>query len=115
MSSDQQNILKRIIEYSNKVNSKVFSLTRFLILAIISYIRDGVQFRVLKNLLNISDGKLQADLENLNEMGYIEKLKVDLDNKKVTIYMITNSGRNEIKKIISWIEIIKKMKDTKDV
>ncbi len=115
MSSDQQNILKSIIEYSNKVNSKVFSHTRFLILAIISYIRDGVQFRVLKNLLNISDGKLQANLENLNEMGYIEKIKVDLDNKKVTIYMITDSGKNEINKITSWIEIIKKMKETNNV
>jgi len=115
MSTDQTNILKELIDFSNKVNSKVFNHTRFLILTIISYIRDGVQFRVLKNLLNISDGKLQADLENLKEMGYIEKIKVDLDNKKVTIYMITDSGKNEIKKITSWIEIIKKMKDSKDV
>jgi DNA-binding MarR family transcriptional regulator len=115
MSSNQHNILKDLIDISNKVNSKVFNHSRFLILSIISYIRDGVQFRVLKNLLNISDGKLQADLENLNEMGYVEKIKVDLDNKKVTIYMITDSGKNEIKKIISWTEIIKKMKDTKDV
>ena len=108
MSSDQQNILKDLIENSNKINSKVFNLTRFLILAVTSYIRDGIQYRELKTLLNISDGKLKANLDALQEMGYINKIKVQVDQKSMHIYKITEPGSHELQKIIEWIDILKK-------
>jgi len=109
MNSNQENIVKLLIENSKKINSRVFNLTKCIILALTLHIKDGLQYRELKALLNVSDGKLQADLENLREMGYIQKIKVDLDNKKITIYMITDSGKNEIEKIGSWVELIKKI------
>lgn len=115
MNSKQENLIKNLIENSNKINSRVFNLNRYMILALTFYIKDGLQFRELKALLNVSDGKLQSDLDNLKEMGYIQKIKVDLDNKKVTIYMITDSGKNEIEKIISWANIIKKMREIRNV
>jgi len=108
MSSDPNNVLKKLIEYSNKINSKAFNLTRFLILAITSYIKDGIQYRELKTLLNISDGKLKANIDVLQEMGYINKIKVQVDQKSMHIYMVTESGSNELQKIIEWIEILKK-------
>lgn len=115
MNSKQENLIKNLIENSKKINSRVFNLNRYMILALTFYIKDGLQFRELKALLNVSDGKLQSDLDNLKEMGYIQKIKVDLDNKKVTIYMITDSGNNEIDKIISWANVIKKMSGIRNV
>ena len=115
MNSKQENLIKNLIENSKKINSRVFNLNRYMILALTFYIKDGLQFRELKALLNVSDGKLQSDLDNLKEMGYIQKIKVDLDNKKVTIYMINDSGNNEIEKIISWANIIEKMSGVRNV
>jgi len=83
MNSKQENLIKNLIENSKKINSRVFNLNRYMILALTFYIKDGLQFRELKALLNVSDGKLQSDLDNLKEMGYIQKIKVDLDNKKL--------------------------------
>ncbi len=103
MNNTQENIMKKIIENSKKINSNVFNLIRCLILALASYIKDGIQYRELKVLLNISDGKLQSNLNNLTEMGYINKVKVKLDKKELTIYMITDSGKKELEKIILWV------------
>lgn len=105
MSSDQQNILKNLVEYSNKINSKVFNLTRFLILTITTYVGDGIQYRELKTLLNISDGKLKANLDSLQEMGYINKIKVQVDQKLMHIYRITEPGNKELQKVIKLIKI----------
>lgn len=105
MSSEQQNILKNLVESSNKINSKVFNLTRFLILSTTSYIRDGIQYRELKTLLNISDGKLKANLDALQEMCYINKIKVQVDQKLMHIYRITESGNKELQKVIKLIKL----------
>ena len=113
MNNNRENFVKELIEKSNKINSSAFNLSRLMILALTSFIRDGLQYRELKALLNVSDGKLQSDLDNLKEMGYIEKIKVDLDNKKATIYMIKDPGKKELLKIILWINIIKKMTERK--
>ena len=113
MNYNKENIVKELIENSNKINSNAFNLDRLMILALTSFIRDGLQYRELKALLNVSDGKLQSDLNNLREIGYIEKIKVDLDNKKVTIFMIKDPGKKELLKIILWINIIKEMTERK--
>ena len=101
MNYNKENIVKELIENSNKINSNAFNLDRLMILALTSFIRDGLQYRELKALLNVSDGKLQSDLNNLREIGYIEKIKVDLDNKKVTIFMIKCS-----KLFLHWLRVV---------
>lgn len=115
MDLTHENLIKRLIENSNKINSKVFNITRCAILALTLYIRDGLQYREFKTLLNISDGKLQSDLENLREMGYIQKIKVELDKKIITIYMITEFGIKELEKISSWINVIELMSRNNNV
>ena len=109
MNNEQENILKLIIDYSNKINSNALNLTRCTILALTSHIKDGLQYRELKALLNISDGKLQSNLDVLSELGYINKVKVKVDKNELTIYMITENGQNELKKIIYWFNIINKI------
>ena len=109
MNSNQENIVKILIEKSNKINSSAFNLTRLIILALTEYNRDGLQYRELKVILNISDGKLKSNLDSLQEMGYINKVKIALDQKKMHIYLISELGERELKKIKSWIEIINQL------
>lgn len=108
MNVVSDNIIKDLIESSKKINSKAFNLTRCLILSLINFYKDGLQFRELKTFLNISDGKLQSNLDFLIEISYIKKIKVDLDQKSIHIFMIDKLGKNELKKIIEWISYLKK-------
>lgn len=98
-----------LIENSKNLNSKAFNLTRCILLTLISFYKDGLQFRELKVFLEISDGKLQSNLDFLLEMGYIKKIKVDLDQKIIHIFMIDEAGKKELTKIIEWIDLLKKM------
>ncbi|MHA1797409.1 MAG: transcriptional regulator, partial [Candidatus Helarchaeota archaeon] len=66
-----------------------------------------IQYRELKAALNVSDGKLKSNLKKLEETNYIEKNEIQLDNKKLDIYYLTESGKNELNKIIKWMNLIK--------
>lgn len=107
-------IIENVIENSKKINSRAFNLTRCILLTLISFYKDGLQFRELKAFLDISDGKLQSNLDFLLEMGYIKKIKVDLDQKSIHIFMINDLGKNELKKIIEWNEFLKEMVQRND-
>ena len=109
MNIEQQNFVKDLIENSKKINSKAFTLTRCILLAFMKYNKDGLQFRELTSLLNISDGKLKSNLDYLGDVGYINKVQIQLDQKKLHIYLITELGENELKKIINWIRILAKI------
>jgi len=107
MNNDPNNIIKILIENSKKINSKVFTLTRYLLLTLMSSNRDGLQYRELKIVLNVSDGKLKSNLDYLEELDYIKKIEITLDQRKMHIYMITALGKNELRKIIEIVEIVK--------
>lgn len=99
MEINENLAIESILEGYKKINSDVFTLTRIVLLIFISYFKDGLQFRELKNALNISDGKLISNINKLSRMGYIKKEKITLDNKKLDIYLICEKGRKELKKI----------------
>lgn len=82
--------IQGLLNTSKIVNSKVISLTRCLILALVAYSVDGIQYRELKVALNISDGKLIANVNRLALMGYINKSEIELDQKKMDAYFLTN-------------------------
>ena len=109
MDLNQDQIFEDILEVSNKINSSVFTMTRCLLLAFNIYFRDGLQYRELKTALNISDGKLASNLNFLVKMGYINKEDIKFDNKKLHMYTITNKGKEELKKILNWMDLIKKL------
>jgi len=109
MNFNQDNQIKEVFEKKNQINSNIFTMTRLSLLSLNSYFIDGLQFRELKTALKISDGNLASNLNYLIKMGYINKNNVVLDNKKLHFYTITNNGKWELKKIINWIELIKKL------
>ena len=106
MNIDQKKFIKDIIENSKKINSKAFTLTRCILLALMNFNKDGLQFRELKPLLNISDGKLKSNLDFLEEVEYIQKVQILLDRKKLHIYLITEVGESELKNMANWMEIL---------
>ncbi len=109
MDFNQDNLIKEIFDKKNQINSNAFTMTRCILLALNSYFIDGLQFRELKTALNISDGKLASNLNYLAKMGYINKNDIEFDNKKLHIYTITDKGEEELKKILNWMDLIKKL------
>ena len=98
-----------LLEKSQRVNDSMISLTRCLILTLLAYFIDGIQYRELKISLKISDGKLISNLNKLREIQYIERFEEEIDNKKVDVYTLTENGKKELKRIIEWMELIKKI------
>lgn len=106
MTEDQ---IHKLLQTSDKLNSKTVTLTRCLTLGLLTYFADGIQYRELKNALKISDGKLIANLYELKTMGYITKTEVQIDQRLIDVYSITEKGRTELTKIIEWIKTIDKI------
>jgi DNA-binding MarR family transcriptional regulator len=98
-----------LLEASETFNAQTLSLTRCVILALLAYFVDGVQFRELKASLKISDGKLISNLKMLKKFGYIEKAEVEVDRKKIDVYSLNSKGRNELNKITEWMKLIEKV------
>jgi len=73
------------------------------------YYRDGLQFRELKTVFQISDGKLVHNLDKLVEFQYIKKDHINFDNKKLTIYTLTSDGKKEVEKMSEWMEAVIKI------
>jgi len=109
MSFNQDELIKKVFEKKNQINSDTFTLTRCILLALNSYFIDGLQFRELKTALKISDGNLASNLNYLIKMGYINKNDMEFDNKKLHFYTISDKGKEELKKILNWMELIKKL------
>ena len=109
MCETMNNEVKLLLESYNRIDSGTVSLTRCLILSLLSYFVDGIQYRELKAALKISDGKLIANLNTLRETQYIDKFETEMDNSKIDIYILTEKGKSELNKIINWMELIKKV------
>jgi len=114
MNVNQENFLRLLVEESKKLNEKSLSLTRCLLLALMKFNSDGIQFRELKTILNISDGKLQSNLDYLQSLGYIKKIEIQLDQRKMHIFMLSEIGEAELNNIIGWINIFKELENIID-
>ena len=114
MKKDPNNIIKDIVENSKRIRPKAFNLTRCTLLALMTFNKDGLQYRELKSLLSISDGKLKSNLDFLLDVGYIKKIPIRLDQKDMHIFMIDEIGEKELKKIVEWVEIMKNLEEFKN-
>ncbi len=94
---------------SEKLNNRIVTLARCLILALLAYFVDGIQFRELKAALKMSDGKLISNLNELRAMGYIVKSEAEVDKKKVDVYSLTTNGRTELSKVVAWMKLVQKV------
>jgi len=109
-----QDSISLIANASKAINNSAITLTRCLILTYLSYSIDGLQYRELKTILGVSDGKLISNLKKLVTFDYIKKTEVELDNKKLDVYMITENGKRELKKIIDWMSLISAVANVND-
>ena len=96
--------LKTIIDGYYSINSKIVSPTRLLILNLLKFHKDGLQFREFQESINISDGNLYSNLELLKEISLINSEKIDIDNKSIEIYILTSEGLNELNKTNKWMK-----------
>ena len=99
--------IRLLLDTSEKINSRIVSLTRCLILVLLAYFLDGVQYREIRASLNISDGKLIANLNQLKTMRYIEKIEAEINDKKLDIYTLTEEGKKELNKVLKWMDLMK--------
>jgi len=109
MSTSCDEELQNIIESRKKIINAAFTSSRVLILTLLQHFKIGIQYRELKNTLNLSDGNLFSNLKNLIDMGYIEEETIQFDTRPLKIYQITSKGEKELSKIMEWIISIKKL------
>lgn len=93
------------IDASDKINSQTFSLPRFLVLTLLAYFEDGLQYRELKSALKVSDGKLISNLNKLRHMAYVKKYQEKIGNRKMDVYEITEEGKKEFSLIVELVEL----------
>jgi DNA-binding MarR family transcriptional regulator len=98
--------IQTLFHASEKMNESAMSLLRCLILTILDYYKDGLQYRELKTVFQISDGKLAHNLTQLLEFNYIEKEKISFDNKQLALYTLTSEGQKEIIKMSEWMRAV---------
>lgn len=101
--------IERLLNRANVLNNGVMTLTRCMILSLIAYARDGVQYRELKAVLKISDGKLATNLRKLFAGGYLRKEEVELEKRKLDVYYLTGQGEQEVKNVIAWMQTLKEV------
>ena len=71
---------------------------------------DEVDFRFLKDKLELSDGNLSANMYKLEGAGLVSVNKFFKEKKPKTVYKITDKGREAFKKYVENLEkIIKEM------
>ncbi len=93
-----------ILNESDALNAKVFSLVRMKLLASLAALgADGATYRELKAALSINDGVLFANLNVLKDMGYLTSEKIISDGKELELYTITPEGQDEWERITSWL------------
>jgi DNA-binding MarR family transcriptional regulator len=94
-----------LVAEAKVLNSKVFSLPRLLILTALEELgQDGPTYRELKAGLELEDGTLFSNLNALEEMGYVKKEKVELDNKEMHSYWITQDGKEALRALRLWFK-----------
>lgn len=101
--------VQSFLEASNKINSKTVSLTRFQILALLAYFKDGIQYRELQTALGISDGKLISNLTLLKSLGLVKRFTVKIDNRKLDVYTLTDKGREELQRTTFWLSLVQNL------
>ncbi|HZH85762.1 MAG TPA: transcriptional regulator [Brumimicrobium sp.] len=86
-----------------KLNKEFENRTRLGIMSTLM-VNDWLSFKVLKDLLNATDGNLASHIKGLENKEYIEVKKEFIDRKPNTSYRVTQLGRHEFTKHIELLE-----------
>ena len=74
-------------------------------------VNDWVDFRTLKDNLEITDGQLASNIKALEKKSYIEIRKQFIGNKPNTSYSATVSGRKAFNEYLNALEALLKFKN----
>ena len=98
----QNNVLS-ILNESQALNAKIFSLVRLKLLASLAALGpDGATYRELKAALDINDGVLYSNLNVLKDIGYLVSEKIIFEGKELELFTITTEGQDEWTRTRDW-------------
>ncbi len=81
--------MKKII---NKLNKAFDNKVRLGIMSMLM-VNDWVEFKTLRDMLELTDGRLASHIKSLEENGFIEIRKMFVGKKPQTSYTATIAGR----------------------
>lgn len=89
----------------NDLDKIIHSRVRLGIMAALAF-TDKVEFKFLKEKLELTDGNLSANMTKLSEAGLVDIQKSFVENKPKTVYRITKKGKLSFKTYVESIEKI---------
>jgi DNA-binding MarR family transcriptional regulator len=94
----------------SQLNKAFDSRIRLGIMSILA-VNDKVEFSVLKEMLDLTDGNLASHISALEKLTYVEVTKQFIGKKPNTSYMITKAGKNAFTQHLNALEdLIKRTK-----
>ncbi len=90
-------------------NAKLISLPRLMLMQRLYPLgKDGACFRELKYDMALEEGVIFANLKALKKLGYIDDEEIEVNGRKMTLFYITDLGKENFEKSIIWLkEVIK--------
>ncbi len=92
-----------MLENFYKLNKSFESRIRLGIMAVLS-VKEVLDFKALKNFLELTDGNLASHLKALEKEEYIAIEKTFVDRKPNTKYFITQVGKKAFEQHLSALE-----------
>lgn len=92
-----------------KIDDVLHSRIRTAIMAVLFTVEEA-EFTYIKKKINATDGNLSVHLKKLEDNHYISVNKKFVERKPVSIYKITDKGRNAFEEYIKTLESIIKHK-----
>lgn len=77
----------------HSLNKEFESRIRLGIMSVLM-VNDWVEFREMKEVLDITDGNLASHINSLEKTGYVEVKKEFVGKKPKTTYRVTQKGRS---------------------
>lgn len=93
----------------SKLNKAFESRIRIGIMSILM-VNDRVEFSVLKDMLELTDGNLASHISALEKLKFIEVTKQFIGKKPNTSYIVTDTGKLAFNKHLDALENIIKMR-----
>lgn len=87
----------------NLLNKEFESRVRLGIMSVLM-VNDWVDFKEMKELLELTDGNMASHSSALEKSGYIEVKKEFVGKKPKTSYRVTQSGREAFKEHLNALE-----------
>ena len=96
--------MKKII---NKLNKAFDNKVRLGIMSMLM-VNDWVEFKTLKEMLELTDGRLASHIKSLEESSFIEVRKMFVGKKPQTSYSATVAGRKAFNDHLDALEALLK-------